>query len=158
AASLSQAFLLVITPGLTLCVDALFSLAIVAMLMVIDWRAASVALAFALVAGFVYYKLVHDSLARMGAEYQNTTFKLLNQLKEGIGAGREVRVLGRKDELIRKMRLVRGEYAAIQANRMFLNQLPRGYLETALVFAVLGVAAVAVAARGPEAAAPLLAL
>ncbi len=156
--SLSSAFVLVITPALTLCVDVLFSLAIVIMLMFVDWRAASIALVFALAAGTAYYKLVHRSLARIGSAFQRTTFNLLNQLKEGIGAGREIRVLARPDQFIDKMRQVRIEYADIQAKRTFLGQLPRSYLETALVFAVLGTTAGAIAIHGPELVAPLLAL
>lgn len=156
--ALGHAFFLVITPAMMLCVDVLLSLAIVIMLMFVDWLAACVAFAFALAAGALYYKLVHGSVARMGVAFQKTSFNLLNQLKEGIGAGREIRVLGRAQNLVDRMREVRNEYAGIQAQRLLLNQLPRTFLETALVVAVLGTAAVAVALRGPERVAPILAL
>jgi ATP-binding cassette subfamily C protein len=154
----SHVVLSVLIPGMTLVVELMLACAIVAMLLLVDPLAALVCFGLALVAGSSYYLMVHGMLARIGHEFQESTFGLLNQLKQGIGAGREIRVLGRTDELIRHMRDVRAVYARSQARRNFLNQLPRNYLETTLVLAVLITIVVLTVTRGTEPLAPVLAV
>jgi ABC-type multidrug transport system fused ATPase/permease subunit len=83
---------------------------------------------------------------------------LINQVKEGIGAGREIRVLGRTDELINLMHKSRETYARAVSRKSFLQSLPRYYLEIVLVVAVLLMVASMVTSRGAIAAIPVLTL
>ena len=156
--SLSHAFLSILIPALTVAAEVMLALAVLVVLMLVDPIVAVVGFSLSVAAGTMYYLTVHKTLERVGQAFQQANFGLLNQLKQGIGAGREIRVLGRTDEFVRKMRETRDVYAGAQARRGFLNQMPRYYLETTLVVAVLVTIGVMIALRGTGTVAPTLAL
>ena len=156
--SLSHAFLSILIPALTVAAEVMLALAVLVVLMLVDPIVAVVGFGLSVAAGTMYYLTVHKTLERVGQAFQQASFGLLNQLKQGIGAGREIRVLGRTDEFVRKMRETRDVYAGAQARRGFLNQMPRYYLETTLVVAVLVTIGAMIALRGTGTVAPTLAL
>jgi ATP-binding cassette subfamily C protein len=156
--SVSHAFLSVIIPGITLASELTLAILVIAMLLALDPAIAAATLAFSLAAGSVYYLGVRNRLAQIGHEFQDANFGLLNHLKQGLGAGREIRVLSRSDEFLRQLHDVRRAYAQSQARRSFLQVLPRYYFETMLVFAVIAIVAAMTLTRGAEAVPPILAL
>ncbi len=156
--SASHAFLSVLIPGLTIVVEGALTLVVLTMLLLVDPLVAIVCLVLVGLAGAVYYLLVRRGLARVGAEFQLSSFNLLNQLKQGIGAGRELRVLGRTDDFVRQMREARAVYATAQTKRNFLTQLPRYYLESVLVVVVIAAVGLAMTTRTLSDIAPLMAL
>jgi ABC-type multidrug transport system fused ATPase/permease subunit len=155
--SLSVSFHSVIIPTMTLAVEAVIVLLVTVVLFVANAAVALASIGFALLAGAVYYSVVRNRLTSIGLTYQQAVFSLLNQVKEGIGAGREIRVLGRTNELIRQMTLARETYARAVSRRSFLLLLPRYYLETVLVIAILATIAALVGTQGANAM-PVLAL
>ncbi len=156
--SASSTFLAFIIPVMTIMVEGLLGIALLAMLLIADAAVALVSLAMVSLAVGLYYIAVRRDLTRIGRQFQEATFGLLNHLKQGIGAAREIRVLGRQGEFVRKLQDSRDLYAAVQTKRVFLTQLPRYYLESVLVIVVLVAVIVALATREPTEVAPLLAL
>lgn len=156
--SASHAFLSFMIPGLTILVEGVLSVAVLVMLLLVDPLVAVVSFALVGLAGAGYYLVVRRGLARVGSDFQLASYNLLNQLKQGIGAGRELRVLGRTDDFVRQMREARTLYSGAQARRNFLTQLPRYYLESVLVVVVIAAVALAMTTRAIADIAPLMAL
>lgn len=156
--SLSHAFLSVIVPGITSCVEGLLAVGVLIVLMAVDPLVASISFMLVLLVSCTYYAAVRHRLAWIGVKYQEALFGLLNHLKQGILAGREIRVLGRQGEFVAQLARAREVYAQAQAKRSFLNQLPRYYLETVLVLVVLVAAGVALATRTTQEVAPIIAV
>jgi ATP-binding cassette, subfamily B, bacterial PglK len=156
--SLSLSFNSVVVPSMTLLVEMMLITAIAVVLTVVDPLVAVASLGFALVSMAVYYRLVRERLNIIGHDYQQASFALLNQIKEGIGAGREIRILGRTEELVRQMAKARQTYANAVARRSFLLLVPRHYLEVILVVSVLAIVLFLIARRDSATAVPVLAL
>ncbi|MET3900823.1 ABC-type multidrug transport system fused ATPase/permease subunit [Devosia sp. UYZn731] len=156
--SASHAFLSFMIPGLTILVEGGLTVAVLIMLLLVDPLVAISSFLLVALAAAVYYLSVHRGLARVGSDFQRSSFNLLNQLKQGIGAGRELRVLGRTDDFVRQMREARDLYSTAQAKRNFLTQLPRYYLESVLVVVVIAAVGLAMTTRSIADIAPLMAL
>ena len=156
--SASHAFLSVIIPGMTIAVEGVLVLAVLAMLVIASPMVALVSFLVIGIASFAYYAVVRRRLTQLGREFQQANFDLLNHLKQGIGSGRELRILGRTEEFVRQMRSARDLYASAQSRRAFLTQLPRYYLELLVVLTVLASVATAFASGSVEQIAPLMAL
>lgn len=156
--STSHVFLSFLMPGFMIVVESILAVTVVALLLFVDARVALVAALLLLVAGIAYYLVVKTRLDRIGTLFQQANFEVLNHLKQGIGAGREIRVLGRESEFVGELRKSRALYARTQASRSVLTQIPRYYLESVLVVVVICVIAVATATRPAAEVAPVLAL
>lgn len=140
--SCSHVFLSFFVPLITISAELLLLAILLAALLFfyVNLSIAATIIIFAL--SIVYYMLIKRRLNLVGEQFQRASFDVLNELKQGIGAGREVRVLGRQDELVRRLGTARRTYAKAQSARSLFTQLPRYYLETALVlifFAVMSV-------------------
>ncbi len=158
SASTSHAFLSFLIPGLTLLVEAGLSIAVLITLLVVDPVVAFVSFLLVGVASGGYYMVVRRGLTQVGSDFQKAHFNLLNHLKQGIGAGREIRVLGRTDEFVRQLKDARDLYARAQAKRAILTQMPRYYLETVLVLVVLAAVWAVLQTRSMTEVAPVIAL
>ncbi len=156
--SASSAFLSFMIPGLTILVEGGLTVAVLIMLLAVDPLVALTSFALVGLAGAVYYLLVRRGLAQVGSDFQRASYNLLNQLKQGIGAGRELRVLGRTDDFVRQMRDARVLYAKAQARRNFLTQLPRYYLESVLVIVIIAAVGLAMTTKAIGDIVPLMAL
>lgn len=158
SASTSHAFLSFLIPGLTLLVEAGLATAVLITLLIVDPVVAVISLALVGIASGGYYMVVRRGLAQVGSDFQKAQFNLLNHLKQGIGAGREIRVLGRTDEFIRQLSDARDLYAGAQSKRAILTQMPRYYLETVLVIVVLAAVWAVLQTRVMTEVAPVIAL
>lgn len=156
--SVSHAFLSYIIPMITMVAEAFLILTVLVVLMIADARVALSAFGLLLVTGGGYYWMVRQTLARVGKDFQKANLNLLTHLKQGIGAGREIRVLRRDAQFIAELQTARDLYADTQARRAFFTQMPRFYLETVLVLGVMVGAAVALANRPPEEVGAVMAL
>lgn len=156
--STSHAFLSFIIPMMTLMVEGLLILAILAMLIAVDLRVALSAFALLMIAGALYYAAVRRKLGVLGRDFQRANLNLLTHLKQGIGAGREIRVLERDGQFVADLRAARDLYAQAQSRRAFYTQVPRFYLETVLIVAVVISVSVALTTRSPEEIVPVMAL
>lgn len=156
--STSQFFLAYLVPMTTLVAEGLLILAVFVMLLVIDAQVAVSASALLIVAGVLYYLLVRNRLRAVGQDFQRANLELIMHLKQGIGAGREIRVLGREEEFVRQVAAARGLYARAQARRAFYTQIPRYYLESVLVVAVALGVVVALPSRDPAELGAVMAL
>lgn len=156
--STSHVFLSFVIPTLTLLVEAGLAVAVLTTLLIIDPLVAAVSFGLVTVASLAYFLIVRRGLAQVGSDFQSANFRLLNHLKQGIGAGREIRILGRTEEFIDRLRDARELYAHAQAKRAILMQLPRYYLETVLVVVVIAAIWVILLTRSMSEAAAILAL
>jgi ABC-type multidrug transport system fused ATPase/permease subunit len=156
--SVSHTFLSVLVPGTTLMVEGMLSVAVLCVLLLVDPLVSLSAAAVVAAASAAYLAAARKALARTGAEFQEAQFGLLNHLKQGIHAGREIRVLGRKDLFLDRLASVRLTYARAQARRAILVLLPRYYLESVLVLAVLAGVGVALGSRPASEVAPVIAV
>lgn len=156
--STSHVFLSFVIPTLTLFVEAGLAVAVLTTLLIIDPLVAAVSFSLVTVASLAYFLIVRRGLAQVGSDFQSANFRLLNHLKQGIGAGREIRILGRTEEFIDRLRNARELYAHAQAKRAILTQLPRYYLETVLVVVVIAAIWVILLTRSMSEAAAILAL
>ncbi|EJC82678.1 ABC-type multidrug transport system, ATPase and permease component [Rhizobium leguminosarum bv. trifolii WSM2297] len=156
--SCSQIFLTFIIPLFTIIVNLLLFCVIFVVLLLVDTPTAVGAAILVAIFGGAYFWVVKAHLHRIGVRFQDANFELLNELKQGIGAGREIRVLGRQDEFVRRLRFSREKYANAQALRNVLTQLPRYYLEVVLVFVVLAIISIMAIVRPVVEIAPVLAV
>ncbi|PDT07169.1 ABC transporter ATP-binding protein [Rhizobium sp. M1] len=156
--SCSQIFLTFIIPLFTIIVNFLLFCVIFVVLLVVDTPTAVGAATLVAIFGGGYFWVVKTRLHRIGVRFQDANFELLNELKQGIGAGREIRVLGRQNEFVRRLRFSREKYASVQALRNVLTQLPRYYLEVVLVFVVLSIISIMALVRPVVEIAPVLAV
>ncbi|MBO6675218.1 MAG: ABC transporter ATP-binding protein [Rhizobiales bacterium] len=156
--STSHAFLSFTIPMMTLIVEGFLILAILAMLIAVDIRVALSAFALLTVAGALYYAAVRRKLGMLGADFQRANLNLLTHLKQGIGAGREIRVLERDGQFIADLSAARDLYAHAQARRAFYTQVPRFYLECVLIIAVVISVGVALTTRSADELVPVMAL
>jgi ABC-type multidrug transport system fused ATPase/permease subunit len=134
--SCSQVFLSFFVPLTTIIVELILLLVIFFLLLFLNAKIALLSAAVITISGGLYYLFIKSRLNAVGEQFQRANFEVLNELKQGIGAGREVRVLGRQSELIARLYRARVIYANSQAARNILTQLPRYYLETVLVLVV----------------------
>lgn len=144
----SHLFLSYLIPMMTLVVEALLVSAVIAVLLWIDAAVATSAFLLLLCAGVAYFLAVRRHLADVGRDFQKANLDLLTHLKQGLGAAREIRVLGREARFVEEVAAARDLYAAAQARRATFTLLPRYFLEVVLVAAVLGAVAVTLPQRG----------
>lgn len=156
--STSHLFLSYLIPMMTLAVEGLLVIAVFGMLVVVDARVALSALILLALSGAAYFGLVRSRLRSVGRDFQKANLDLLLHLKQGLAAGREIRVLGREDEFVRAVASARALYADAQARRAFFTQLPRYYLESVLVLTVAVAVTVALPAREPGELSAVMAL
>jgi ABC-type multidrug transport system fused ATPase/permease subunit len=156
--STSHLFLSYLIPLMTLAVEGLLVLAVFAMLLFVDARVASSAALLLAVAGGIYYALVHRRLRSIGRDFQTANLDLLLHLKQGLAAGREIRVLGREDAFVDRVADARALYAEAQARRALFTQMPRYYLEAVLVVTVAVAVVVALPSRAPGELSAIMAL
>lgn len=156
--STSHLFLSFLIPGFTILVEGLLTLAVIGLLLFVDAGVALLAATLFILSGFVYFLVVKARLHLVGTQFQQANFEVLNHLKQGIGAGREIRILGREDAFIEALRQSRQLYARSQVARSVLTQIPRYYFEAVLVIIVVVVIAAATATRPTTEIAPVLAL
>lgn len=156
--STSHLFLSYLIPLMTLAVEGLLVVAVFAMLLLVDARVAVSAAVLLALAGGIYFALVHGRLRSVGRDFQKANLDLLLHLKQGLAAGREIRVLGREAEFVDQVASARALYAEAQARRAFYTQLPRYYLESVLVVTVAVAVVIALPARAPGELSAIMAL
>lgn len=156
--SVSHTFLSYIIPMITLMAESFLIITVLVVLLIADARVALSAFGLLFVASSGYYWVVRKALARVGADFQKANLNLLTHLKQGIGAGREIRVLRRDAQFIERLERARILYAGSQAQRAFFTQIPRFYLETILIMGVMLGAAIALANRPSQEVGAVMAL
>lgn len=156
--STSHLFLSFLVPGFTILVEGLLALTVIGLLLFVDAGVALLAALLFILSGLVYFLVVKARLHRVGTLFQQANFEVLNHLKQGIGAGREIRVLGREEAFIDALREARDGYARAQVARSVLTQIPRYFFESVLVIIVVVVIAAATATRPVTEIAPILAV
>lgn len=156
--STSHLFLSYLIPLMTLAVEGLLVVAVFAMLLFVDARVAASAALLLGLAGGVYYALVHRRLRSIGQDFQKANLDLLLHLKQGLAAGREIRVLGREAAFVDRVAEARALYAEAQARRALYTQMPRYFLEAVLVVTVAVAVSVALPSRAPGELSAIMAL
>ncbi len=115
--SCSHVFLSFLIPMITIFAELLLLVILLGALLFFYVEVALAAALIIVALSSVYYYVIKRRLNLVGEEFQRASFEVLNELKQGIGAGREVRVLGRQDELVRRLERARRTYARSQSDR-----------------------------------------
>lgn len=132
-------------PSLSLLVELTVVAGIVAALLVIDAPTALGVMIFLGCAGGLFHIVIRKRLGQLGERLTLANTLTFKTLREGIGAAKEIRVLGRADAMLGEFARAREELAKVRTSREFLTAIPRYYMEIVLllglaIFAWLGLA------------------
>lgn len=132
----SYLFLSFFVPIITIFAEGILVFLVFLVLFFADPVIASCAAVVLSFVGVIYYFLIMGRMRLLGGELQEASYDLLLHLKQGIAAGREVRVLGRYNNFIDHVADARKRYAKAQRARSFFTHLPRYYFESVMVVIV----------------------
>lgn len=145
--------------GLTVTTEMLVLAGISTLLIAIEPLGTLVAVGLLGSAAWAFYRFARHRLVQWGQRRQNHDGWRLQHLQQGLGAVKEVQLLGREAEFLRQYRQHDLGSAELGARQTTLQQLPRLALELLAIFG-LAMLVVALVARGsnPAAIAPTVAL
>jgi ABC-type multidrug transport system fused ATPase/permease subunit len=123
-------------PMVSLLSESLVLVGVLLLLLVVEpWGTLAVAFAFAAVS-VLYYALVRRRLAAWGAAWQQHETRKITLLHQGLGAVKELNVLGREAHVQAAFADEAMAQARIHTRQAFAGQLPPLWLETAAVLAM----------------------
>jgi ATP-binding cassette subfamily C protein len=131
----------VLNPLATLVTEGLIAVAIVALLLVIQPVAASVALAYLGAASLLFYRWIQKRSDAAGVAQQRYRLAMLQSINQALGGIKETKVLGREDFFVRTYAADVDGYVANHKILWVVGQLPRLFLETLMVSGMLLVSA-----------------
>ena len=88
------------------------------------------------VAAGVFYFLVRRSLSNWGRDRQKNEEKRIQVIQEGLGSIKEIKLLARESDFLRTFELLNLSNARVYRNQLFLQQVPRLWLEMLAVSAI----------------------
>lgn len=133
-----QVFLAVMVGLVGVATEGLAMIGVLLVLLIAEPMMTSVAMLVMLaVAGPLYYSMRRhmERFGRMNMVYYESRLRILNQ---GFGSIKTLKVSGREAEIVDRYARVRADNAALLADNILRQQLPRGIMETLLVAGVVG--------------------
>jgi ABC-type multidrug transport system fused ATPase/permease subunit len=86
---------------------------------------------------FLFYKIFRKKMGELGKEQQLVSGLMIKWVNQGLGASKEVKVSGKEQFFVNEYTKQSQLNANISRYRMMLDQTPRLFIETILVFTVL---------------------
>lgn len=123
---------------LTIVTETLVSLALLAMLMLINARAVLVVGVLAVLMGWTYMALTRARSRRLGEQQHRVVIATNKCLIEGLSALKEVRVYGAAPHFLSRLDKLNHAYTAASTSATVFNQMPRLMTETVFMVAVVG--------------------
>jgi ABC-type multidrug transport system fused ATPase/permease subunit len=143
--SMATLFTLVVQSALTIVTELTLLAAIGVVLFALEPLMAIVALLFYVLAGGVYLAVMARPSVRLGRENQEYSRRTHQEIQQGLDGVKEIQAIGAVEAFAGQFRASRIEWAAVRRRQAFLQQIPRYYLETALIVSVLLLALLLVA-------------
>ena len=149
----------VLTPGFILVTEGVVVLAIVAVLLWVSPGPTVLAVLFFGSVTGLFYRVVRRNVRRYGVAQQTHNGERIKWINQGLGGIKEIKVLGREDYFINAFSHHNAAFAEASRYAMILNQMPRLFIETIAVAAMLlGVVAVLAAGGDAQRLLPTIAL
>ena len=134
-------------PALTLAAELLVVSALGALLISVEPAGAITVAVLVGIAGAVFYRATHARATELGHARQFHEQRSLQELQQGLGAVKEIRVLGRQDQFLRLFAEHNVRRAETSQYHEVLKQVPKMALEVMAIAALAGLA-LAMLARG----------
>ncbi len=128
----------ILIPGFSLLSEGVVLIGLSVLLLVVEPLGTLSALGAAGVAGVVYYALVGSRVARWGKQRQYHEGLRVKHLQQGLGAVKDIKLLGREDDFITQYRQHALKCAYVSGRQLALQQFPRLWFE---MLAVVGLGA-----------------
>ena len=125
----SGLFTSVVTSFLVICTDTLVMAGIAAMLLVVQPVGAIVAGGILGASIVVLQKLTKPAVTRWGAARQHHELKKLQQLQQGLGGAKDVKILGREARFIEQFEVHNAMHAHVNQRQILVQQVPRLWYE-----------------------------
>jgi ATP-binding cassette, subfamily B, bacterial PglK len=126
----------VLVPGLLLITEVLVVLGLCAMLLALEPVGAVVVIAVTTGASWLFDRLTRRKIAHWGFERQHHEGLRIQHVQQGLGAAKEVKVLGREREFLEEYREHNERTAHVSHLQIALSQMPRLWLELLAVVAL----------------------
>ncbi|HEY3432223.1 MAG TPA: ABC transporter ATP-binding protein [Rhodocyclaceae bacterium] len=123
---------------LTIVTETMVSLALLAMLMLINAWAVFVVGVLTVLVGWTYMALTRARSRRLGEQQHRVVIATNKCLIEGLSALKEVRVYGAASHFLSRLEKLNHAYTAVSTSTTIFNQMPRLITETAFMVAVIG--------------------
>lgn len=117
--------------------DGLLIVLVLGLLIVVEPLIAGLTVVFFGIVAVGYYFAINRRAERLGAEAQRLGILCLQVLREGLEGIKDIKVAGVEDHFLGGFSDARAEWAAVRRRQQFLPQLPRYYLETAMITSVI---------------------
>jgi ABC-type multidrug transport system fused ATPase/permease subunit len=122
-----------VKPFMFLFSDVLIGLGVVVVLLVVEPVAGLVALGVFGLAGWTFQRLTRRRVRQMGMDKQASEGEVIKDVLQGIGAQKDLRILGRQEHFLEKHFDDRNRYASVQSRYSTIQAVPRLWLETLAV-------------------------
>jgi ABC-type multidrug transport system fused ATPase/permease subunit len=130
-------YLHVVMPALILITEAFVVAAIVFVLLWLSPVAAVSSIAFLCGLSGAFYYAIRRRIRAYGVEVQLSNGERIKWINQGLGGIKEVKVLGREDYFIKAFNRYQSSFSEASRKAMILNQMPRLFVETLAVTALL---------------------
>lgn len=127
----------VLLPLLTVATEGLVSVALLAVLVLVDPWASLIGLVTLGGASWLFYLFVRKRTDALGVTQQQTRGAMIRAVNEGLGAIKDTRVLGREHYFARAYARHSNDFAAANSFLATVTQLPRFFLETVAIGGVM---------------------
>ncbi len=124
-------------PGMLLITEVLVLVGLSVVLIILEPLGASLMFFWFGLAGFLFLKITRKRLVEWGVSHKYHEIQRLKHLQQGFGGVKEIKLLGRENELFLKYSVHNKASASSSSKQVTLQQLPRIFLE---LFAVVGLA------------------
>jgi len=140
-----------ILPGMTVMTELLIILGITALLLYIEPFGAILVAAILGVAGIIFHTLTKKLLLRWGEARQLNDTLRLQQLQQGLGGVKEVKLFGREEEFLAQYNVHNTRRVLVSRWENLLQTFPRLYLELLAVCSLAGLILIMIAQHKPVA-------
>jgi ABC-type multidrug transport system fused ATPase/permease subunit len=110
---------------------------LIIMLVLIEPLGAFCVAAFLLITASIFHQKNKKNIYNWGVKRKVTSSKMNKYILEGLGGVKDIKFLGRESYFINRYQNHNVEYSTINANFIFLSQVPRLYLELLSIFALV---------------------
>jgi len=125
-----------IIPGIMICSEGLVMVGIVALLFVAEPMGAVAVVSIISVLGFLFYRFARHRLTHWGKERQLHEGLKIQELQQGFGGIKDIKLLGREDNFLSNYFVHNTQSASAGKSQQILKQLPSIWLE---LIALMGI-------------------
>lgn len=148
----------VVIAYLTIATDLIVTLAVSVALIVQEPGITALAVVLAAIVGYGYQRWSAPRALHIGSENNRFAKESHQHIQQTLDGVKEVKSLGREREFVEVFHSTRVGWATVKGQQYFLQQLPRYYVETAMMVIVLAISLALISTRPGDEALAVLAL